>query len=64
MTEDLKALPEKTLVILHACCHNPTGYDLSVDQWMEVIDICRSRHLIPFLDMAYQQGDRSQRQSQ
>lgn len=54
MAEDLKALPEKTLVIFHACCHNPTGYDLSVDQWMEVIDICRARHLIPFLDMAYQ----------
>ena len=54
MCEDLKKLPAKTLVILHACCHNPTGYDLSVDQWMEVIDICRARHLTPFLDMAYQ----------
>lgn len=54
MAEDLKALPEKTLVILHACCHNPTGYDLSLDQWKEVIEICRSHHLIPFLDMAYQ----------
>lgn len=54
MCEDLNALPEKTLVILHACCHNPTGYDLSLSQWQEVIDIFRQRHLIAFLDMAYQ----------
>lgn len=54
MVEDLKALPENTLVILHACCHNPTGYDLTMDQWREVIDICKARSLVPFLDMAYQ----------
>lgn len=54
MVEDLKALPENTLVILHACCHNPTGYDLTIDQWREVIDICKARSLVPFLDMAYQ----------
>ena len=54
MAVDLKALPENTLVILHACCHNPTGYDLTLDQWKEVIEICRSHHLIPFLDMTYQ----------
>ena len=54
MVEDLKALPEKTLVILHACCHNPTGYDLTIDQWKEVIDTCKARSLVPFLDMAYQ----------
>lgn len=54
MTGDLKRLPEQTLVILHACCHNPTGYDLTADQWREVIEICRNRQLIPFLDMAYQ----------
>lgn len=54
MLEDLKALPEKTLVILHACCHNPTGYDLNLDQWQEVVDICKARSLVPFLDMAYQ----------
>ena len=52
--EDLLALPEKTLVILHACCHNPTGYDLEPSQWEEVIEICRARNLVPFLDMAYQ----------
>ena len=54
MVEDLKALPENTLVILHACCHNPTGYDLTIDQWKEVIDTCKARSLVPFLDMAYQ----------
>ena len=54
MTEDLKAMAPDTLVILHACCHNPTGYDLSGDQWHEVIDICKKRNLVPFLDMAYQ----------
>lgn len=54
MREDLLALPEKTLVILHACCHNPTGYDLEPSQWEEVIEICRARSLVPFLDMAYQ----------
>lgn len=54
MCEDLKSLPEKALVILHACCHNPTGYDLYHDQWLEVINICREHKLVPFLDMAYQ----------
>ncbi len=54
MTEDLKALPAKTLIILHACCHNPTGYDLTHEEWDEVIKICQERGLVPFLDMAYQ----------
>jgi len=54
MTEDLKALPAKTLVILHACCHNPTGYDLTHEEWDEVIKICQEKGLVPFLDMAYQ----------
>lgn len=54
MIADLKALPAKTLVILHSCCHNPTGYDLTAEQWKEVIAICRANDLTPFLDMAYQ----------
>ena len=54
MIEDLKALPAKTLVVLHSCCHNPTGYDLSAAQWQEVIAACQKGGLIPFLDMAYQ----------
>ncbi len=54
MMEDLKALPAKTLVVLHSCCHNPTGYDLTQAQWKEVIEVCQKGGLIPFLDMAYQ----------
>ncbi len=54
MLADLKALPPATLVVLHSCCHNPTGYDLSLDQWKEVIEVCRAGRLTPFLDMAYQ----------
>lgn len=54
MIADLKALPAKTLVILHSCCHNPTGYDLSAEQWKEVIAVCQANGLTPLLDMAYQ----------
>ena len=54
MVADLKALPAKTLVVMHSCCHNPTGYDLTPEQWKTVIEICRQGQLTPFLDMAYQ----------
>lgn len=50
----LVTLPTQSIVILHACCHNPTGIDLSLTQWAEIIDTCRAKALIPFLDMAYQ----------
>ncbi|MCX7902707.1 MAG: aminotransferase class I/II-fold pyridoxal phosphate-dependent enzyme, partial [Burkholderiaceae bacterium] len=43
-----------TVVVLHACCHNPTGVDLSLEQWRELVDIIKHRALIPFLDIAYQ----------
>jgi len=43
-----------TIVVLHACCHNPTGYDITLDQWKQVIGIVKERGLVPFLDMAYQ----------
>lgn len=43
-----------TIVVLHACCHNPTGYDLTPAQWEQVVQVARERQLIPFLDMAYQ----------
>lgn len=43
-----------TVVVLHACCHNPTGYDLSPADWPKVIEVLRRRELVPFLDMAYQ----------
>lgn len=50
----LKAMPAGAIVLLHACCHNPTGADLTDAQWTEVIEIITNRGLIPFLDMAYQ----------
>ena len=43
-----------SIVVLHACCHNPTGYDISLDQWAQVIKTVAARGLVPFLDMAYQ----------
>ena len=54
MVKSLEALPAKSTVVLHACCHNPTGADLSLEQWKIVVEICKSKNLIPFLDMAYQ----------
>jgi len=54
MRRALSALPAGAIVVLHACCHNPTGVDLSQEQWRTVLDIVRSRGLIPFLDLAYQ----------
>ena len=54
LTQDLNALPDKSVVLLHACCHNPTDYDLTKAQWDEVLDICRKNHLIALLDIAYQ----------
>lgn len=50
----LSALPAGSVIILHACCHNPTGADMSDTQWAEVVAVCQARGLIPFLDMAYQ----------
>jgi aromatic-amino-acid transaminase len=43
-----------TIVVLHACCHNPTGCDLTAQQWQRVVDLLGARRLVPFLDMAYQ----------
>ena len=54
MKEFLNQLPADTVVVLHACCHNPTGADMTNDQWKEVVSICATKNLIPFLDMAYQ----------
>ena len=50
----LNGLAAGSIIVLHACCHNPTGADLSDAQWKEVVDICGARGLVPFLDMAYQ----------
>ncbi|WP_333840143.1 amino acid aminotransferase [Pelomicrobium sp.] len=54
MMEALHGMPAQSIVVLHACCHNPTGVDLSPDQWEEVITTVRRRDLVPFLDIAYQ----------
>ena len=54
MKQFLSGLTAGSIIILHACCHNPTGADLSDAQWAEVVAVCQARGLIPFLDMAYQ----------
>lgn len=54
MVESLKSYAANTIVVLHACCHNPTGVDLSEAQWKQVVELVKERNLIPFLDMAYQ----------
>ncbi|MFZ9121748.1 MAG: aromatic amino acid transaminase [Burkholderiaceae bacterium] len=54
MLESLQALPKGTILVLHACCHNPTGVDLSAEQWSSVIAAIQASGHIPFLDMAYQ----------
>lgn len=54
MKASLTALPANTIVVLHACCHNPTGADITAAQWREVVDIVRAQGLVAFIDMAYQ----------
>lgn len=50
----LNAAPAGTIVVLHACCHNPTGYDIRADQWDQVVAAVKEKNLVAFLDMAYQ----------
>ncbi|MFJ4543253.1 amino acid aminotransferase [Pseudomonas sp. NPDC088885] len=54
MLEDLNALPNGSIVILHACCHNPTGVDLTPADWSNVLEVVKAKGHVPFLDMAYQ----------
>lgn len=54
LLETLNALPEQSIVLLHPCCHNPTGADLTNSQWDAVIEVLKARNVIPFLDIAYQ----------
>ncbi|MCR8932011.1 MULTISPECIES: amino acid aminotransferase [unclassified Pseudomonas] len=54
MLEDLNALPNGSIVVLHACCHNPTGVDLSPADWNNVLQAVKAKGHVPFLDMAYQ----------
>ena len=54
MLEALRAVPKGDLVLLHACCHNPSGLDPSEDEWRQIADVVVERELVPFIDMAYQ----------
>ncbi|UOV05203.1 aspartate/tyrosine/aromatic aminotransferase [Pseudoxanthomonas mexicana] len=58
MLSDLGRLQPGTVVLLHACCHNPTGADLTVEQWKQVAALLQERGLFPFIDMAYQGFDK------
>lgn len=54
MLASLKALPAGTIVVLHACCHNPTGVDPTPEQWRDIAQTLQAGQLVPFLDIAYQ----------
>ena len=62
MLEDLGRMEPGTVVLLHACCHNPTGVDLDAAQWAQLVELLRERKLLPFVDMAYQGFDRGTEQ--
>jgi aromatic-amino-acid transaminase len=54
MIDTLRKLPAGSIAVLHACCHNPTGVDLTPEQWENVIEVVNARGVVPFLDIAYQ----------
>ena len=54
MLAALKTMPAGSIVVLHSCCHNPTGADLTQPQWQQVLEVVMARSLLPFLDLAYQ----------
>ena len=54
MLASLNAAPVGMVVVLHACCHNPTGYDITPEQWDQVVEVVKTKNLTAFLDMAYQ----------
>ena len=54
MLADLQQVPHRDVVLLHACCHNPTGVDLSAEQWQQVTQVIQERELMPLVDFAYQ----------
>ncbi|MFC4763329.1 amino acid aminotransferase [Dyella koreensis] len=58
MLADLGKLEPGTVVLLHACCHNPTGVDLTAEQWKQVVALVKDHNLLPFVDMAYQGFDK------
>lgn len=54
MLATFQKLPANSIILLHPCCHNPTGSDLTSRQWDEVVKVAKERQLIPFMDIAYQ----------
>ena len=54
MLESLQSIPKGDVILLHACCHNPSGLDPSEEQWRDIADIVVERQLVPFIDVAYQ----------
>ena len=54
MLQALEAAPKGDVVLLHACCHNPTGFDLAQADWLQVLEVVRRRQLLPLIDFAYQ----------
>ena len=54
LVEDLKKIPARSIVLLHACAHNPTGIDPTPDQWRHISNVVKEREHFPFFDMAYQ----------
>ena len=51
---DISAIPEGSVILLHACAHNPTGVDPTPEQWKEMSAVIKARNLLPYFDMAYQ----------
>ena len=54
MVEFLGTVPEKSIILLHACAHNPTGFDPTQDDWKRIADVMKKRSLFPYFDSAYQ----------
>ena len=54
MLQCLQELPPQTIVLFHACCHNPTGVDPTFEQWQQIVQVVKDKNLVPFLDIAYQ----------
>ncbi len=54
MLAGIRVVPERSIIVLHACCHNPTGADLDREQWQQLIELLAARRLLPFIDLAYQ----------
>lgn len=56
MVSDVSSAPAGSVLLLHACAHNPTGVDPSAEQWQRLLELVQERRLLPFFDMAYQVG--------